>query len=104
MEIAPKTVEFVKEWVNGTYTKRQYQNYYTVKTEHANFLMKLTEKRELLAIKDPTNHVYIWDDNGDLDNAFAAILKQSEFKWPNDFSRVASRRMGYRHSAGTEMV
>jgi hypothetical protein len=100
MEIAPKTVEFIKEWINGTYTKRQYQNYYIVKTEHANFLMKLTERRELQAVKDPTGHVYIFDDNGDEDNGFAALLGNPEFKWPNAYTRVTSRRLGHRYNSG----
>ena len=62
MRAAEKTINFVKEWINGTYTKRQYQNYYIVRTPHAQFLMKQTENRELLAIKDTTGHVYLFDD------------------------------------------
>lgn len=94
MQVAEKTVEFVKEWIHGTYTKRQYQNYYIVKTDHANFLMKLTEKREVVAIKDPTNHIYIWDENGDNDNALSVLIDRKEFLWPNGFTRCSSRNMG----------
>ena len=62
MRAADKTIAFVKEWIAGTYTKRQYQNYYIVKTPHAQFLMKQTENRELLAIKDTTGHIYVFDN------------------------------------------
>ena len=62
MRAAEKTIEFVKEWVAGTYTKRQYQNYYIVKTPHAQFLLKQTDNRDLLAIKDNSGHIYVFDD------------------------------------------
>lgn len=98
MEIAPKTVEFIKQWIAGTYKQRQYQNYYQVKTEHANFLMKLTNKRELLAVRDPTGHIYMFDDNGDDDNGFAYLLKMGH-TWPNGYTRVWSGRMGTKYGA-----
>jgi len=62
MKAAEKTIEFVKQWITGTYTKRQYQNYYIVRTPHAQFLMKSTEDRELMAIRDLTGHIYLFDD------------------------------------------
>ena len=68
MRAAEKTINFVKEWINGTYTKRQYQNYYIVRTPHAQFLMKQTENRELLAIKDTTGHIYLFDDELPIQN------------------------------------
>lgn len=60
MKAAQNTIDFAKEWVAGTYTKRQYQNYYTVKTPYAQFLLKLTNDRELMAIKDNTGHIYLF--------------------------------------------
>lgn len=64
MKPSPNTMAFVREWLKGNYKKRQYQNWYTVKTEHAQFLMKLTEDRELMAIKDNSGHVYVWSEGG----------------------------------------
>jgi len=63
MRAADNTVEFVKQWIAGTYTKRQYQNYYIVKTPHAQFLMKQTEARDLLAIRDNSGHIYLFDND-----------------------------------------
>lgn len=63
MRAADKTVAFVKEWIAGTYTKRQYQNYYIVKTPHAQFLMKQTENRECLAVRDNSGHIYMFDND-----------------------------------------
>jgi hypothetical protein len=60
MKAAQNTINFAKEWVTGTYTKRQYQNYYTVKTPYAQFLLKLTDDRKLLAIKDNSGHIYLF--------------------------------------------
>lgn len=107
MQVAEKTVAFVKEWIEGKYTKRQYQNYYTVKTEHAEFLLKLTEKRELLATKDKTGHVYIWDENNDDDNAFSQLIDPSShslglgFVWPNGYTRLNSYKMGSNDKDGS---
>jgi len=63
MKAAEKTIEFVKEWINGTFSKRSYQNYYIVKTPNAQFLMKSTEQRELIAIRDLTGHIYLFDSD-----------------------------------------
>lgn len=96
MRAADKTVEFVKEWIAGTYTKRQYQNYYIVKTPHAQFLMKQTEARDLLAIRDTTGHIYLFDadltvgiygnteiyEDGAMSNPFLCLLKDGyDFKY-----------------------
>lgn len=94
MRVAEKTVAFVKEWINDTFTRRQYQNYYIVKTDHANFLMKLTAQRECMAIRDPSGHIYIWDENGEEDNVFSILVANKDFVWPNGFSRVSSHRLG----------
>ena len=59
---ADKTIAFVKEWIEGKLTKRQYMHYYIVKTKDAEFLMKANEKPDLVAIKDKSGHVYIPDD------------------------------------------
>jgi len=108
MKAAGNTVEFVKQWIAGTYTKRQYQNYYIVKTPHAQFLMKNTENRELLAIKDTTGHIYLFDDdlvvygygtpptisdNNAMSNPFLCLLLEDyDFKYtrisPNSMARA----------------
>ena len=63
MRAAEKTVNFVKQWINGTYTQRSYQNYYIVKTPNAQFLMKQTESRECLAVRDNSGHIYMFDND-----------------------------------------
>ena len=108
MRAADKTIEFVKEWIAGTYTKRQYQNYYIVKTPHAQFLMKQTELRDLLAIKDTTGHIYIFDhdlqiyDYGDprivpndaMSNPFLCLIQEAyDFKYTR-VSPLSIGRMG----------
>ena len=64
MKATGKTIEFVKGWIAGSRTKYQYQNYYTVSTKHAQFLMKKNENHELLAIRDLTGHIYLFDKLG----------------------------------------
>jgi len=63
MRAADNTIAFVKEWIEGKLTKRQYMHYYIVKTPHAQFLMKANEQPDLVAIKDHTGHIYICDED-----------------------------------------
>lgn len=56
---AEKTIAFVKEWIEGKLTKRQYMHYYIVKTPYAQFLMKANEQPDLVAIKDSSGHIYL---------------------------------------------
>ena len=104
MRAADNTIAFVKEWIAGTYTKRQYQNYYIVKTPHAQFLLKRTEARELLAIKDTSGHIYILDSdlhvydygeprivpNDAMSNPFLCLIQEAyDFK----YTRISPQSM-----------
>lgn len=61
-KVADNTVAFVKEWIEGKVTKRQYMHYYIVKTPHTEFLMKANEQPDLVAIKDHFGTIFIPDD------------------------------------------
>jgi hypothetical protein len=91
---ADNTIDFVKQWVYGLYTKRQYQNWYIVKTEHSEFLLTLTDKRELYAIKDrKSGHVFVWDDQVDLggttgnEDPFVCMIREG-FVFPAGHTRL----------------
>lgn len=100
-EVAPKTVDFAKAWVWGLFTKRQYQNWYIVKTKDTEFVLTLTEKRELYAMKDrKTGHVFLWDSaleyirdgrlSGGMDNPFNVLIRDG-FQFPNGYTRLNDR-------------
>lgn len=105
-EVAPKTVDFVKQWVYGLFTKRQYQNWYIVKTKDSEFLLTMTDKRELYAIKDiKSGHIYIWDSaleadahgavlSSGMDNPFNVLIRD-RFEFPHGFTRLWDASFGY---------
>jgi hypothetical protein len=100
MRAADKTIQFVKDWIAGRFTKRQYQNYYIVRTPNAEFLLKSTEARDLVAIKDNSDHIYLFDsdlyisdfdhkirqDDGAMSNPFLCLINDG---YPFAYTRIS---------------